>query len=614
MTLLKKRLDEENYRKIMEIDNKKLHQFIAEYIDLCNPDRIFIRTDSEEDAKYIREEAIRTGEERKLAIEGHTVHFDNYYDQARDKEHTKFLVPEGIDLGHFIDSMDKNEGLKEIRSLLKDSMKGHTMYILFFILGPKNSEFSIPAVQITDSSYVAHSEDLLYRPGYEEFKKIGNSGRFFRFVHSRGKLDLSKRRIYIDTYDNITYSVNTEYGGNTIGLKKLALRLAINLASKEGWLAEHMFIVGINGPNGRKTYFTGAFPSACGKTSTSMMDGETIIGDDIAYLRKKNGRVYAVNPERGIFGIIQDINSKEEPILWETLHRPGEIIFSNVLITEDNKAYWNGKDGDIPERGFNHSGEWFRGKKDKDGKEIPPSHKNARFTFNMELLRNRDDNVDNPNGVVIYGIIYGGRDSNTSVPVEESFNWEHGIITMGASLESETTAATLGEEGIRIFNPMSNIDFISIPIEEYIKNNLNFGRDLKHPPNIFSVNYFLRDKNGNFLNDKLDKRIWLKWMELRSHRDVEAIETPTGRIPIYDDLKRLFMDILNKNYSKEDYIKQFTIRVPENLSKIERIMHIYETKISDAPKILFKVLEEQRERLEEARKTYGDYISPDKLI
>jgi phosphoenolpyruvate carboxykinase (GTP) len=200
-----------------------------------------------------------------------------------------------------------------------------------------------------------------------------------------------------------------------------------------------------------------------------------------------------------------------------------------VLITEGGGTHWIGKDGEIPPRGDNHSGEWHIGKKDAQGREITCSHPNGRFTIQLKALENLDPTLDDPAGVTVRGVVYGGRDSDTSVPVEESFDWAHGIITKGASLESETTAATLGQEGIRVFNPMSNIDFLSIPIGKYIQDNLNIGRDLKNPPLVFSLNYFLKGKQGNFLNEKNDKKVWYKWMELRVHTDVPAIESPTGR-------------------------------------------------------------------------------------
>jgi phosphoenolpyruvate carboxykinase (GTP) len=215
---------------------------------------------------------------------------------------------------------------------------------------------------------------------------------------------------------------------------------------------------------------------------------------------------------------------------------------------------------------------------------------------------------------VVSGIIYGGRDSDTWVPVEESFSWQHGIITKGASLESETTAATLGKAGVRTFNPMSNLDFLSIPIGRYVENNLKFGADLSNPPLVFSVNYFLKDSDGNFLNSKQDKRVWLKWMALRAHKEVGAIETPTGLIPEYKDLRRLFEETLGQDYSEEDYDKQFTIRVPEHLAKIDRITKIYKTRVTDASQIVFEMLEEQRRRLIKAKEKYGDYIKPKAFV
>lgn len=624
-SILKAKLSSDDYRKLMRINNPHVHQFVAKFAELCNPAKVVVCTDSEEDIRYIKEAAIRNREEAKLAMDGHTVHFDGYHDQARDKANTKFLLPKGVDLGPEINATDRDEGLKEIHDILRGIMRGREMYVKFFCLGPPNSQFTIPCVQLTDSAYVAHTEDLLYRQGYQEFIRLGNYERFFKFVHSQGELEeaglgllvsknIEKRRIYIDLEDEIIYSANTQYGGNTIGLKKLALRLAINRASKEGWLAEHMFILGVRGPNGRVTYFTGAFPSMCGKTATAMIEGETIVGDDIAYLKKINGTVRAVNVEKGIFGILEGINSTDDPLLWRALHSPSEIIFSNVLVTEDGYVYWNGKDGECPKRGINHSGEWFLGKRDSSGREIPPSHKNARFAFDLRILDNVDPKLDDPEGVIVSGIIYGGRDSDTWVPVEEAFDWVHGIITKGAALESETTAATLGEEGIRVFNPMSNLDFLSIPIGRYVQDNLNFGAELSNPPRIFSVNYFLRDSNGEFLNDKQDKRVWLKWMELRVHGEVDAIKTPTGFIPKYDDLRRLFKQTLGREYSREDYIEQFTLRVPENLAKIDRLMEIYTVRVHDTPPILFEVLERQRQRLEMARAKYGDYIPPDDFL
>lgn len=619
--ILKQRLSFQGLERVKNIPNPRLHDFLARFLELLNPDRVYVSIGTPEDLEYIRNKALENGEERKLAIPGHTIHFDNYGDQGRDKKNTGILVPKGVDLGPSIETKDRDSALLDIQKIMKGIMVGKEAYVCFYCLGPTNSAFSIPCVQITDSSYVAHSENILYRQGYNEFLRQGPDARFFKFVHSQGELDerktsknLDKRRIYIDLEEDIVYSVNTQYGGNTIGLKKLAMRLAIYHASQEGWLTEHMLVMGVHGPENRVTYFTGAFPSLCGKTSTAMLEGETILGDDIAYLRKKNGLVYAVNVEQGMFGIIQGINSKDDPIQWKALHSPGEVIFSNVLVTEEGKVHWIGKDGEVPLRGENHSGEWWIGKTDTNGKEIPCSHPNARFTLSLSSLDNVDPRLHDPEGVVIGGIVYGGRDSDTSCPVEESFDWEHGIITKGAILESETTAATLGQVGVREWNPMSNLDFLSIPVGRYIQINLDFGKGLKNPPRIFAVNYFLKNRNGQYLNEKNDKKVWYKWMELRVHGEVDAIETPTGRIPKYEDLKVLFKRILNKDYSREEYNEQFMVRIPEHLSKIERVKTIFESKVKDTPPALFEALEAQRKRLLEYREKYGDYISPDQLI
>ncbi len=614
--LLKENLTTENYDKLVALDNAKMHEFVADAIELTHPASVFVCTGSDADSAYIRELAIENGEEIVLDMPGHTCHFDGYNDQARDKDKTKYLSSPGSQLGEWLNSINKKTGIEEVRSYLADSMVGREMLICFFCLGPLNSDFSIPCVQITDSPYVAHSEIILYRPGYEQFKKISSSPDFFRFIHSEGELEnavsknIDKRRVYIDLEENLVYSVNTQYGGNTIGLKKLALRLAINKASNEGWLAEHMFVMGAHGPNGRVTYFAGAFPSACGKTSTSMLPGQTIIGDDIAYLRKKNGQARCVNVEKGIFGIIRDVNSEDDPVIHEALTNPGEVIFSNVLINSNSKPHWLGMGKELPNEGINHSGQWHKGKTDADGNEITPSHKNARYCLNIPDLINCDQSLDDPEGVVVGGIIYGGRDSDTWVPVEQAFNWSEGIIIKGASIESETTAATLGKEGVRTFNLMSNLDFLSISLGRYIRNNLDFAKGIDKAPLIFSVNYFLRGKDGKYLNGMADKKVWILWAELCVNGDVEAIETPTGLIPKYEDLKKLFKEHLDTRYDQADYVQQFTIRIPENLAKLDRVEKIYKDMVPDTPQILFDCFDEVRKRIRTAQDKHGDYISP----
>jgi len=622
LAALQAKTSQDDYEKLSAIDNTEVHRAVYESAELCNPDTIFICSDTPDEVAYIRNMAIVTGEESAaLAIPGHTFHFDGPHDQGRDRQVTKLLVPRGDTLNDALNQIEREEGITEVHGLCKDSMKGRTMIVRFLTLGPANSVFTIYCLECTDSWYVAHSVDLLYRKGYEAFRRAGPGTEFFNTLHSAGKVNEKmvsvnhqKKRIYIDYLANTVYSINNQYAGNSIGFKKLALRLAIRKAHQEGWLAEHFMIMGVFGPQGRKTYIAGAFPSACGKTSTAMLPGETMLADDIGYVRNIDGICRAVNIESGIFGIIQDINPHDDPVIHDILNSPGEIIFTNVLI-KDARPWWLGMDGELPKTGINYTGDWFEGKTDEKGEKVPPAHKNARYTVALKALANCDPDLDNPSGVELGGILYGGRDYRAYVPVQQGFDWEHGIVAYGAALETETTFATIEAEGKHEINIMSIQDFISIPLGQYLHNYLQFGKNLSQVPLVFGVNYFLRDlKTGEFLNEHQDKHIWVKWMELRINNDVDAIEAPTGLIPKYEDLKPLFRQVLNKNYSKEDYIKQFTIRVSENLAKLNRVEAFYHENIPDLTSEVWHVIAEQHQRLTKAQEKYGNYISPEKFV
>ena len=617
---LRRCLDDTAFARVVSLNNRHVTDILEWAVRLCKPEKITIISDDPKEIDYVRKLALQTGEESPLAIEGHTIHFDNYRDQARDKNHTRVLLPAGKKLGKHINTIDRDEGLQEIYGLMDGIMQGKEMLVRFFSLGPRNSRFSIPAMQITDSAYVAHSEDLLYRSGYSEFIKLNGNPDFFYFIHSAGELDdggHSKndhlRRIYIDLEENRVLSINNQYAGNSLGLKKLALRLAINKANYEDWLTEHMFIMGIHSPGkSRTTYFTGAFPSACGKTSTAMIPGQTIVGDDIAYLRVwDDGSCHAVNIESGIFGIITDVNPVDDPLIYNCLTTPRELIFSNVLIN-NKKPYWIGMGQEAPETGMNHFGRYERGKKDENGNEIPIAHKNARYTIRLNELDNVDPKMENPDGVQIDGIIYGGRDSDTNIPVCQSLDWDHGVF-LGACLESETTAATLGQEGIRKHSPMANLDFVVVPLPRYIQNHLEFGKRLKKKPLIFSTNYFLKDVSGDYLTSKIDKKIWILWAEGRTHGDFQAIETPVGYIPYYTDLKMLFETVLKKSFSPELYGQLFAIRTDKLLQKLARIEEIYSDE--QFPQQFIAAFCAQKLRLLSARdKHKSDIIYPEMLI
>ncbi len=615
---VRRKAGEREVEKLLAIPHPEVHEFVCRAVELCQPDRVFVCDDSPEDLTHIRSMAVESGEEGPLSLPGHTYHFDGYFDQGRDRQATKFLVPKGDYLSPRLNQVEREEGLSEILGLLRGSMRGKTMIVRFLTLGPRHSPFTIPCMECTDSWYVAHSVTLLYRRGYDTFLKLDPKAELFKTLHSAGELDgrmisaePEKKRIYIDYVTNTVYSVNTQYAGNSVGFKKLALRLAIRKAHREGWLAEHFMIIGVRGPGGRKTYLAGAFPSACGKTSTAMLPGETILADDIAYVRNLEGQCRGVNVESGILGILQDVSPKSDPLIYQVLTSPGEIIFSNVLV-KDGKPYWLGMGCELPKRGLNFCGEWREGMKGPDGKPVPPAHPNARYTVSLSTLPNCDPELENPKGVELGGIMFGGRDYRAFVPVQQGFSWEHGVVLYGAGLETETTFAIVEEPKFEI-NVMSLQDFLSIPLGEYLRNYLEFGRRLRKAPLVFGVNYFLRHpKTGEYLNHRLDKHVWVKWMERRIHGEAGALVSPTGLIPRYEDLVKLFREVRGREYTEEEYEEQFSIRAKWLLKKVGRVEEFWK-KEPEAPPELFRVLEETRRRLEETRREFGDTVSPEHL-
>jgi phosphoenolpyruvate carboxykinase (GTP) len=616
-------LDQRSREVLNSLRNSHVEKQLDEFARLCKPSRIIVLGDSKQELLYIRELAKEKHEESNLKIKGHTVHFDGSHDLARDLGSTRVLTTPEVKLSKRINSIDRDSGLAEIFGLLDGAMAGKEMLVKFYCLGPTNSRFSICAMQVSDSSYVIHSEDLLYRQGFKQFKKLNGSNQFFSFLHSAGELDernttknYEKRRIYVDVLDGKVYSVNNQYAGNSVGLKKLALRLAIYKANHEDWLAEHMLISGVRPLDDKKrvTYFVGAYPSMCGKTSTAMISGNTIVGDDIAYLRRdKEGKCRAANIEQGIFGIIQDVNPVDDPLIYNALSTPRELIFSNVLVS-NGTPFWLGMGKkDIPERGVNHTGEWWKGKRDENDSEIPFAHPNGRYTMRLSELENVDPHYDDRRGVVVQGVLYGGRDSDTNVPICESLSWEHGVF-MGATLESETTAAIIGKTGVRRHDPMANVDFVVVPLGKYLENHFNFGKKLRLKPRVFATNYFLKRRDGTYANSKLDKKIWILWAEGRIHNEYDAIRTPIGFLPKYDDLENLFRRVFGRSYSREDYQEHFSVRVSKYLEKIDRMEHSFE-KENDIPREFWDVLETRKRELAALKeKTGKEMLSPEYFL
>jgi phosphoenolpyruvate carboxykinase (GTP) len=618
--LLQKLMSAASLRKLAALKNEKVTAFVEESARRCRPRSITVCDDSPEDAAYLRKMSLERGEERPLALANQTIHWDGYGDQGRDKRATRYLArPEDLEKMKSLSAIPYAEGLAEVMGIAENIMEGKDAVVKFFAEGPAQSPFTVPCVQFTDSFYVAHSEAILYRPAYDHFLKMkeGEKGDFFRFIHSAGRLDargcsvdLDKRRVYIDTRDDIVYSMNTQYAGNSVGLKKLSMRLAINKSGQEGWLCEHMFLMAV--PNqGRKTYFAGAYPSACGKTSTAMIPGERIVGDDIVYFRNIRGEFRGVNVEQGIFGIIKDVNADDDPVIFKNLMKDQETIFSNILQGPDQKPYWLGCGLKTPEQGTNHHGAWKKGDRDEEGKDVPLAHGNARYTIRLDYLDNFDkEGFEAKEGVKVQGVLYGGRDSDTTVPVEESPSWKDGILLKACTLESETTSATLGQEGVRTPSPMANLDFVSYPLGRYVMNNLRFVDGIKDVPRVFSNNYFMRGPDGKFMTGKLAKKVWLHWAEGRIHGGFEAHETPTGRIPLYADLQRLFKDLLGEDFKKADYDYLFAFRCSKWLEKLDRTAAFFRKMDPATPAEIFAYWAEAKGRIAKAQSRFGDSILP----
>ncbi|MDW7659264.1 MAG: phosphoenolpyruvate carboxykinase (GTP) [Bacillota bacterium] len=620
--LLKSRMSEESYAKLVALNNQKVIDFIGFFVAHCDPASVYVCNDSEQDVQYVRDQALALGEELQLAHPKQTIHWDGYGDQARDKKSTRFLVyKEYLESMKALNSIEYDEGYAEIMAIAKGIMQGKSAVIQFFAEGLTESPFTIPCIQFTDSWYVAHSEFILYRSAYTHFLKMkeGEKDQFFRFIHSAGALDangnsvnLDKRRIYMDTQNNIVYSMNNQYAGNSIGMKKHSMRLAIKKAGQEGWLCEHMFVMAaMDHKKNRKTYFCGAYPSACGKTSTAMIPGEKIVGDDIAYFRNIGGAFRAVNVEAGMFGIIKDVNAKDDPVIFENLMKNQEVIFSNVLMGPDRMPYWLGMGEETPAEGRNHFGQWQEGIKDAKGNPVDIAHGNARYTMRLDYLDNIDlEGFEAKEGVKVDGILYGGRDSDTTVPVEESPSWRDGILLKAATLESETTSATLGAEGVRNASPMANLDFVSYPLGEYTLNNIRFGEGVEDTPRIFSNNYFMRGADGKFMTSKLAKKVWLHWAEGRIHGEYDAWDTPTGKIPKYEDLAPMFKEYLDETFSREDYTYLFTFRCTKWIGKLERTKAFYAKMDPNTPQEIFAYWDAAIAKIQAARDRFGNEIKP----
>jgi phosphoenolpyruvate carboxykinase (GTP) len=621
------RLDKEHLSRIRRIKHPEILLKISNAIVMCDPDIVFINTGSDEDKQFIRDLSIKQGEETHLPLDGHTIHYDLKDEQGRIIDRTYYIANEGEHVSSLANKMIRSEALEEIRDKMTGIMHGKTMMVGLYIRGPAGAPVSNPALEISSSAYVAHSAEILYRNAFFDFEKeVEKVDHFFTNIHSEGlnrSEDLPNARVFMDRSYQTTYSFNCTYAGNTLLLKKGNHRFAVDKAIYENMgneLSEHMFITGIEAPGGRVTWCTGAAPSGCGKTTTAMA-GNHFVGDDLAQMWiADDGSIRSINPECGIFGIVEDVNWEGDPLLMELLRKPGaEVIWSNVLIDENDVPRWTGDGEDPPLKGNNFQGAWEAGMKDENGKEIPISHPNARCTLASKVLVNYSDKAEDPEGVETRVVTYSGRDSDTMPPVWAAKNSDEGVV-IGACIVSAATATEVGATGVRRA-PWANAPFIPGSLGDYMEAQfIFFGSDNISEgkrPVMAGLNYFLTEESrggtsNKLLGEKRDVKVWLGWLERHAHNDVEVIETPIGNLPKYKDLKDLFKTIIDKEYPEALYEKQFSLYIDKIVARVDLQIEAYR-KEENIPEKLFEVLEKQNEGLMSLKKKYGSIVTPSQI-
>ncbi|MFC1859450.1 phosphoenolpyruvate carboxykinase (GTP) [Thermodesulfobacteriota bacterium] len=626
--LFGEKMDEANLAKIAKIKNPDVLKKIANAISMCDPDSVFIDTGSEADRQFVRDLAIKKGEEAELPMEGHTIHYDLKDEQGRIIDRTYYIYNEGEEVSSLALKKERSEALLDIKEKMTGIMKGKVMMVGFFNRGPVGAPAANPAVEISSSTYVMHSADILYRNVFDKIDgEIEKLGHFFANIHSEGlnrPEDLPNARVCMDRSHLTTYSFNCTYAGNTLLMKKGNHRFAVDRSVyelKEAQTAEHMFITGIEGPGGRITWMVGAAPSGCGKTTTAMA-GDHFVGDDLAQMWiAEDGSIRSINPECGIFGIVEDVNWDGDPYLMKCLRHPGtEVIWSNVLIDENKVPQWVGNGEDLPPtKGVNFQGPWEEGMTDANGKAIPMSHPNSRCTLSNSALENYSDRNEDPAGVETRIFTYSGRDSDTMPPVWVGKNADQGVV-IGACIVSAATATEVGATGVRR-QPWANAPFTPGALGDYMDAQFVFFNSDKiaadKRPILAGLNYFLTQEarggtSSKLLGEKKDVKAWMAWLERRAHNEIDAIETPIGYIPKYEDLKKLFKERIDKEYPQDLYVKQFSLYIDKIISRVDLQEDAY-SKEKNTPDRFFKVLKEQRQGLVELKEKYGSIVTPQQL-
>ncbi|HHT93905.1 MAG TPA: phosphoenolpyruvate carboxykinase (GTP) [Clostridiaceae bacterium] len=565
-------------------NNKYVNEWVEQMAQLTQPDEIVWIDGSEEEKDRLTKQALSTGELVELNQEtypGCYYHRTAENDVARVEHLTFICTSKKENAGPTNNWMEKSYAYARLGNLFNGSMKGRTMYVIPYLMGPPGSEFSKVGIEITDSIYVVLNMRIMTRIGKIAMDFLGDSNDFVKGLHSKGELDPEKRFICHFPEDNAIWSIGSGYGGNVLlGKKCFALRIASALGRREGWMAEHMLILGIEDPNGKVEYIAAAFPSACGKTNLAMLippekykkAGYKVwtVGDDIAWLRiGKDGRLWAINPEAGFFGVAPGTSMKSNPNALLTTKK--NTIFTNVALTENKEVWWEGMGVPAPEKALD-----WRGNPWTPDMDAKAAHPNSRFTAPAKQCPCISDKFEDPNGVPISAIVFGGRRAKLAPLVYQSFDWEHGVY-VGATMASETTAAATGKVGVVRRDPMAMLPFCGYNMGEYFQHWIEMGRKIPNPPKIFNVNWFRLDDEGKFIWPGFgDNLRVLLWILDRCNDKADAVKTPIGYLPNPGDIDLegtdVDLDTLKSilDVNKEDWIEELKSQ-EEHLGKFDKL-------------------------------------------
>ena len=589
--------------------NKYILNWIDDMAAMTKPDKIVWIDGSEEQAEALRAEACSTGEMVKLnekLLPNCYLHRTAVNVVARVEGRTFICTKTKEDAGNINNWLEPQECYARLTKLFTGSMTGRTMYVIPYSMGIVGSDFAKYGIELTDSIYVVLNMLIMTRVGVNVLEAIGDSDNYIKGLHSKAQLDENNRYICHFPEDNTIWSVNSGYGGNVLlGKKCFALRIASFLGRKENWMAEHMLILGIDYPNGETKYVCAAFPSACGKTNLAMLIPPEIyrkkgysvhtVGDDIAWLRiGKDGRLWAVNPENGFFGVAPGTNEKSNPNALATTRR--DTIFTNVCHDLDNNTvWWEGLNNDPPKNALNWRGEkWDYTKYDKNDKVgTAGAHPNSRFTAMAKNCPCLSDKFYDPAGVPVSAIIFGGRRAKTAPLVYQSTSWQNGTF-VGSIMASETTAAASGAVGVVRRDPMAMRPFVGYNMGDYFRHWLDMGKIIPNAPKIFHVNWFRTDENGNFIWPGFgDNFRVLLWIIKRCEGTIDADLTPIGYIPHAEDI-----DIEGLEGIDLDTVKGLlSVDKEAWLADVENIKDFYKLVGDSVPAELYDELKGLEERL-----------------